>query len=469
MSSTVVQLLARNTSRPGAAPKKITPASSAAALARIVLGGASTATGESKLSISSSDTESDGTQNIVDVGNGTDTLFAVKHSGALSLGVAGAMTTVEGDLTVDEDLSVTGSAGFGNMTATGSLRLNEITDPTNVANKGFVYTKDVSGTTELFYMDSAGNATQLTTLGDVNAGGTTPTFSDVYTNSSSPADITFTNGKGIRVFLHNSVGANFSILDSASNSLFAVSENLGTMLIGHANAVPTFATTPVPQSTGTQGLGTSSKTWASVYARALASDASQDLTLSAGQDVIASLTNSRSTAMVVKQGSNSFLTFNTTDNRVEFGKELRVSSGVNITFASGASTLNGTQVQNLVAGVASFTAGTGGVTAGSVVYMDTSSGKVRLADANEETHIDQIIGIALETASADSSVRVHVAHGSVITGLSGLTAGSIYYVSETAGDLTTTAPTTANAFIYKVGLALSTSVLFYQPMHMGQA
>jgi len=38
-------------------------------------------------------------------------------------------------------------------------------DPSNVADKGFVYTKDVDGITELFYEDSDGNVTQLTSGG----------------------------------------------------------------------------------------------------------------------------------------------------------------------------------------------------------------------------------------------------------------------------------------------------------------
>jgi len=37
--------------------------------------------------------------------------------------------------------------------------------PSNVANKGFVYTKDVSGATELFYEDDSGNEIQLTNGG----------------------------------------------------------------------------------------------------------------------------------------------------------------------------------------------------------------------------------------------------------------------------------------------------------------
>lgn len=41
-------------------------------------------------------------------------------------------------------------------------------DPTNAANKGFVYTKDVGGVTELFYMDESGNVIQITAGGLLN-------------------------------------------------------------------------------------------------------------------------------------------------------------------------------------------------------------------------------------------------------------------------------------------------------------
>jgi len=40
-------------------------------------------------------------------------------------------------------------------------------DPSAVADIGFLYTKDVSGTTEVFYRDAAGNVVQMTTAGRV--------------------------------------------------------------------------------------------------------------------------------------------------------------------------------------------------------------------------------------------------------------------------------------------------------------
>ncbi len=53
--------------------------------------------------------------------------------------------------------------GSGDFRLSSQIRMTERTgDPTNVANAGFIYTKDASGITELFYEDSAGNVRQLT-------------------------------------------------------------------------------------------------------------------------------------------------------------------------------------------------------------------------------------------------------------------------------------------------------------------
>jgi hypothetical protein len=62
------------------------------------------------------------------------------------------------------------------------LRLIErASAPAAVANKGFVYTKDVSGTTELFYRDSAGNELQLTNVGQLKTVITTK--GDIFTRT----------------------------------------------------------------------------------------------------------------------------------------------------------------------------------------------------------------------------------------------------------------------------------------------
>ena len=45
----------------------------------------------------------------------------------------------------------------------------------------------------------------------------------------------------------------------------------------------------------------------------------------------------------------------------------------------------------------------------------------------------------------------------------GLTAGSRYYVSTTAGDWTATTPSAAGDFVREIGQAISTTKLFFNP------
>jgi len=52
-----------------------------------------------------------------------------------------------------------------NLVLPGSMRLGEVSDPTNVADTGFVYVKDDGGDTELYFMDDGGAVVQLTNDG----------------------------------------------------------------------------------------------------------------------------------------------------------------------------------------------------------------------------------------------------------------------------------------------------------------
>jgi hypothetical protein len=72
------------------------------------------------------------------------------------------------------------------------VRLRErAADPTNATDIGFIYAKDVSGESELFFLDSAGNAVQLTSGGSPagGGGGSSPltTKGDVYAYDTADA------------------------------------------------------------------------------------------------------------------------------------------------------------------------------------------------------------------------------------------------------------------------------------------
>lgn len=102
------------------------------------------------------------------------------------------------------------------------------------------------------------------------------------------------------------------------------------------------------------------------------------------------------------------------------------------------------------------------LSAGDVVnlYNDAGTLKARKADATG--------GVAKKAdgfviAAVTSGANATVYFDGTITGLSGLTPGEIYYLSTTAGAVTTTIPTTATHIAQSVGKALSATELSFEP------
>lgn len=97
------------------------------------------------------------------------------------------------------------------------------------------------------------------------------------------------------------------------------------------------------------------------------------------------------------------------------------------------------------------------LTAGQVVYLSDGSGALvagrwYLADADQTySSTTPLIGFPITDIASGSIGTIRL--GGRVTGLSGLTAGTIYYVSETAGALTATAPANSR----QVGQADSTT------------
>ena len=92
------------------------------------------------------------------------------------------------------------------------------------------------------------------------------------------------------------------------------------------------------------------------------------------------------------------------------------------------------------------------------------SGQVDIADASTLAEVDGMLVMAAEAITA-TNTGTYITFGHV-TGLSGLTAGTEYYVSvtgTTGNTLTSTKPSTTNEGVRKVGTALSTTELFFFP------
>lgn len=98
------------------------------------------------------------------------------------------------------------------------------------------------------------------------------------------------------------------------------------------------------------------------------------------------------------------------------------------------------------------------VTAGQTVYLDTSTGKWKLADNNSATAAVRTPGgIALNGASDGQPLAV-LTEGPITIGAA-LTAGVAYYLSDTPGGICPVADLGAGEYPTVIGIASSTTVL----------
>ena len=95
-----------------------------------------------------------------------------------------------------------------------------------------------------------------------------------------------------------------------------------------------------------------------------------------------------------------------------------------------------------------------------IVYFKESDQRWYKVDADLTTTFDLLQLGVCKTTAAGAAVTIQVAMSGPVSGFSGLTAGSKYYVSNTAGSITTT-PGTYSVF---VGWALSTTILLFDPV-----
>lgn len=111
------------------------------------------------------------------------------------------------------------------------------------------------------------------------------------------------------------------------------------------------------------------------------------------------------------------------------------------------------------------------ITAGQLIYIDSSDldsrsrGKAKLADANSGTSAARsVAGIAFNSASAGQQVDYVVRDTALQIAASGLTAGTIYGLSATAGGLAPSADFTTGWYPSVVAIAKSTTTIdFFAP------
>ena len=125
----------------------------------------------------------------------------------------------------------------------------QASDPTNVTDKGFVYSKDVSGVTELFYKDSDGDVTQITTTGLVNAGFATGTKM-LFQQTAAPIGWTKVTGSGNDNALRITTGTVTTGGASNFTSVFGTGKVAGSTALSIAQMPAHTHTFPVYNSGG---------------------------------------------------------------------------------------------------------------------------------------------------------------------------------------------------------------------------
>lgn len=102
----------------------------------------------------------------------------------------------------------------------------------------------------------------------------------------------------------------------------------------------------------------------------------------------------------------------------------------------------------------------GTIQAGEAVYLDGTNGwKVADGDAGSSAELARGVAVAPEDIASGDVFDICV-HGRV-TGYSGMTPGALHYVSDTAGEIATTAGTNSHI----IGWAATATELFVNPQN----
>jgi hypothetical protein len=103
------------------------------------------------------------------------------------------------------------------------------------------------------------------------------------------------------------------------------------------------------------------------------------------------------------------------------------------------------------------------IAVGDLCYLNADDSRWELVDANLSDGYDKQLGICV-LAGNDGSATEMLVYGKIRSAaFPAFTVGSPLYMSETAGDITHTAPTTADSATRKVGIAITAEDLLFNP------
>jgi len=295
-----------------------------------------------------------------------------------------------------------------------------------VSNVHYVYER---------FLDRTGKGgTTQTLTGDFT---TTGTFTNAVTDGNFYLGDDTTGAD--KSFLARNGEANYPFLryDESENKWVFSDDGVNTINLATSTASGLSAST-------TAGIGITNS---EIYVNASSTDSSSGgfLDFSAGKlfwDVTAFL--AKAWTWGGTQTFDAFAGTSTVDTLQITGSAGTANDAVNY---SSAQTLIGQSAQSGTAGAT--------VVAGDALYI-ASSGKLLLADPAFPGSSQNFVGIAL-TGGNDTDAIQFIPSGGVYT-TSGLTAGSVYYLSGTAGNITATRPSAPDLPV-EIGRALTTTTL----------
>jgi hypothetical protein len=201
----------------------------------------------------------------------------------------------------------------------------------------------------------------------------------------------------------------------------------------------TVETSIVPDASGGADIGTNALEWGDVY---IADD--KKIYLGDGQDVSLEYDEDGTDQLRIA-GSTIF------QNNIELGEAASVSIGTPL-LPTADHTYSGISAEMLAGGA---------ISAFNLVCIHTTTQEVVVADASA-IGTARVIGIA-PAAISDTATGTVLLQGFIRDDTWAWTTGSPLYLSETAGAMTHTAPTTDGAFVVVVGIALEPDVVYINP------
>lgn len=338
---------------------------------------------------------------------------------ALSVNVDGSTLEINADTVRIKDAGVT-NAKLANSTITFAGTSGT---PTAVSLGGTVTVAAGLG------MTTTASANTVTIA--LNA--TLDNLSDVVITSGATGDVVYLNGASTWVNGAPGITSGVQAYSDALASVAGLSSS-GLVTINGTTAVSRTMTGTTNQITVTNGDGVSGNPTFAIASNAVLPGTS-GVTLPIG-------TTAQETG-----STNGTIRYNSDTNKLRVREN---GSWVDVISATATTVSEGVTI--------SLTNGNAGtISKGQIVYISAAN-TVDLANASADTTSLGTVGLVYDATIATAVAGKIMTHG-VLTGLTGLTAGATYYLSTTAGALTTTAPSAAASFVVPIGVALSTTSL----------